>query len=79
MKSAAENSVPVVPPLVLLDVKNAPPIVVVPLMLNAAGEALLVITDGSAVVAVPNVQVGRVALLYVVFSVHPMWLAYGVS
>jgi len=55
--------VPVVPPLVLLLVKNAPPTVVVPLMLNDAGEAELVATEGLAVVGVPNVQAGRVAWL----------------
>jgi hypothetical protein len=49
--------------LVLLEVKKAPPTVVDPLILNAAGEALFVITEGSAVVAVPKVHVGRVALL----------------
>ena len=59
-KSAAENSVPVVPLLVLLLVKNAPAIVVVPLMLNEAGEPLFVMTDGSAVVAEPNEHAGRV-------------------
>ena len=59
-KSEAENSVPVVPPLVLLLVKNAPAIVVVPLMLKVAGEPLFVMTEGSAVEAVPNEQAGRV-------------------
>jgi len=54
---------PVVPPLVLLLVKNAPPTTVVALMLNVAGEAELVATDGLAVVGVPNVQAGRVAWL----------------
>lgn len=61
LKSAAENNVPVVPLLVLLLVKNAPPTVVVPLMLNVAGEAEFVATEGLAVVGVPNVQAGRVA------------------
>ena len=60
LKSAAEYSVPVDPPLVLLLVKNAPPTVVVALMLNVAGDAELVATDGLAVVGVPNVQAGRV-------------------
>ena len=60
LKSAAEYNVPVVPPLVLLLVKNAPPTVVVALMLNVAGDAELVATDGLAVVGVPNVQAGRV-------------------
>lgn len=64
---------PVVPPLVLLEMRNAPPIIAVPLMLNDAGEAELLITDGLAVVAVPNVAAGRVALLYAVTSVQPAW------
>jgi len=59
-KSDSENRMPVVPPLVLLLVKNAPAIVVVPLMLNDAGEPLLVMTEGSAVDAAPNEQAGRV-------------------
>jgi hypothetical protein len=59
-KSTAENKVPVVPLLVLLLVKNAPPMVVVPLIENAAGDAEFVATDGLAVVGVPNVQAGRV-------------------
>jgi hypothetical protein len=63
LKSAAEKSVPVVPFLVLLLVKNAPPTVEVALMLNVAGEAELVTTEGLAVVAVANVAVTRVALL----------------
>ena len=54
---------PVEPLLVLLLIKNAPPTVEVALMENAAGEAELVVTDGLAVVAVPNVHAGRVALL----------------
>jgi len=60
-KSDAENRIPVVPDLVLLLVKNAPPIVVVPVMLNAAGEAELLITAGSAAVDDPKEQAGRVA------------------
>jgi hypothetical protein len=63
LKSAAENSVPVVPFLVLSLVKNAPPTVEVALMLNVAGEAALVTTEGFAVVAVTNVAATRVALL----------------
>ena len=59
----AENNVPVVPPLTLPLVKNAPPMVVVPLMLNTAGEAELVTTDGLAVVAVTKVAATRVPLL----------------
>ena len=62
-KSAAENNVPVVPLFVLLLVKNAPPTVAVALMLNEAGDAELVATEGLAVVGVPNVHTGRVALL----------------
>lgn len=54
---------PVVPLFVLLLVKNAPPTVAVALMVNEAGEAELVATEGLAVVGVPNVQAGRVALL----------------
>ena len=63
LKSAAENSVPVVPLLALPLVKNAPPTVAVALMLNVAGEAALVTTEGLAVVAVTNVAATRVALL----------------
>ena len=63
MKSDAEYSVPVDPPLVLLLTKNAPPTVAVALMLYTAGEAELVATDGLAVVGVANVQAGRVAWL----------------
>jgi hypothetical protein len=63
VKSEAENNVPVEPLLVLLLTRNAPPTVAVALMLNDAGEAELVATDGFAVVAVTNVQAGRVALL----------------
>ena len=62
-KSAAEKRVPVVPLLALPLVKNAPPTVEVALMLNVAGEAELVTTEGFAVVAVANVAVTRVALL----------------
>jgi hypothetical protein len=63
VKSEAENRIPVVPDLVLLLIKNAPPTVAVALMVNDAGEAELVCTDGLAVVAVPKVAAGRVALL----------------
>jgi hypothetical protein len=56
--------------LVLLLVKNAPPTTVVALILNVAGEAEFVATDGLAVVGVPNVQAGRVAWLYAVTSVQ---------
>lgn len=63
LKSAAENNVPVVPLLALPLVKNAPPTVAVALMLNVAGEAALVTTEGLAVVAVTNVAATRVALL----------------
>ena len=63
VKSDAENKIPVVPDLVLLLTKNAPPTVAVALIVKEAGEAELSITDGSAVVAVPNVAAGRVALL----------------
>ncbi len=70
-KSAAENKVPVVPDLVLLLVRNAPPTVDVALIVNEAGEAEFVATDGLAVVAVANVQAGRVALLYGTTSTQP--------
>ena len=60
VKSDAEYSVPVVPLLVLLLVKNAPPTVEVALILYTAGEAELVATDGLAVVGVANEQAGRV-------------------
>ena len=62
-KSAAENNVPVLPLLVLLLVKNAPPTVAVALIVNDAGDAELVTTDGLAVVAVAKVAVTRLALL----------------
>lgn len=62
-KSAAENNVPVVPLLVLLLVKNAPPTVAVALMLNTAGEAEFVTTDGLAFVDAAKVAVTRFALL----------------
>jgi hypothetical protein len=51
-----------VPLLVLFEVRNAPPMVVVPVMVNTADEAEFVITDGSAVVAVPNVHGGAGSL-----------------
>ena len=63
VKSEAENKVPVVPLFVLLLVRNAPPTVAVPLIVNAEGEAELVATEGLAVVAVTKVQATRVALL----------------
>ena len=63
LKSEAENSVPVVPLLALPLVKNAPPTVEVAFILNVAGEAELVTTEGFAVVAVTNVAATRVALL----------------
>jgi hypothetical protein len=63
--------VPVVPLLALPLVKNAPPTVVVPLMLKMAGEAVFVATEGFAVVAVAKVAATRVALLYATTSVQP--------
>ena len=63
VKSEAENSTPVEPPLVELLIRKAPPTVAVALIVYDAGEALFVATDGLAVVGVPNVQAGRVALL----------------
>ena len=55
----------------MLLTKNAPPTVDVALIVYDAGEAEFVATDGLAVVAVANVQAGRVALLYGVTSVQP--------
>ena len=63
VKSEAENKVPAVPLLALPLVRNAPPTVEVALMVKEAGEAVLVATEGLAVVAVTNVQATRVALL----------------
>jgi hypothetical protein len=71
VKSEAENRVPAVPLLALPLVRNAPPTVEVALMLNDAGEAEFVATDGFAVVAVTKVTATRVALLYPTFSVQP--------
>jgi len=62
-KSEAENNTPVVPLLVLLLIRKAPPTVAVALMVYEAGEAELEATEGFAVVGVPKVQTGRVALL----------------
>ena len=59
-KSDAEYKVPVVPPLVLLLIKNAPPIVAVALMLNTAGDNAFVATEGLAVVGVAKEHAGRV-------------------
>ena len=63
VKSEAENKVPAVPLLALPLVRNAPPTVEVALMVKEEGEAVLVATEGLAVVAVTNVQATRVALL----------------
>jgi hypothetical protein len=63
VKSDAEYNVPVVPLLVLLLVRKAPPIVAVALMLNTAGEAEFVATEGFAVVGVAKEHAGRVAWL----------------
>jgi hypothetical protein len=61
VKSEPENNTPDVP-LVALH-KNAPATVPPELeMVNAAGDAELVITEGLAVVAVPNVTALRVPL-----------------
>ena len=60
VKSDAEYRVPVVPPFVLLLIKKAPPTVAVALILNTAGEAEFVATDGFAVVGVANEQAGLV-------------------
>jgi hypothetical protein len=58
-KSAAENKVPVEPPAVLLLTKKAPPTVCVALIEKEAGDAVLVTTDGLALVAAVKVAVGR--------------------
>jgi hypothetical protein len=63
VKSEAENKVPVVPLFALPLVRKPPPIVAVPLIVNEAGEAVLVATEGLAVVAVAKLQATRVALL----------------
>ena len=63
VKSEAENNVPAVPLLALPLVRKAPPTVEVALMVNDAGEAEFVTTDGLAVVAVTKVAATRVALL----------------
>jgi hypothetical protein len=63
VKSEAEYKVPVVPLLVLLLIKNAPPTTEVALMLYTAGDAAFVATEGFAVVGVAKVQAGRVAWL----------------
>ena len=57
VKSPAENKTPEVPVATLH--KNAPAIVAVPLMAKDEGDAELVITDGFAVVAEPNVTALR--------------------
>lgn len=63
VKSEAENKVPAVPLFALPLVRKAPPTVEVPLIVNAEGEAVLVATEGLAVVAVTKVAATRVALL----------------
>ena len=63
VKSEAENNVPAVPLLALPLVRKAPPTVEVALIVNEAGEAVFVATEGLAVVAVTNVHATRVALL----------------
>ena len=63
VKSDAENNGPAVPLLALPLVRKAPPTVEVALMVNDAGEAEFVTTDGLAVVAVTKVAATRVALL----------------
>ena len=67
-KSAAENSVPEVPDAA--EHRKAPPTVWVALMENEAGLALLVTTDGLALVAAANVAAGRLPA-YGVTSVQP--------
>ena len=71
-KSAAENKVPELP--VAAEHRNAPPTVWVALMENAAGDALLVTTEGLALVAATNVTAGRLPE-YGFTSVQPAWEA----
>ena len=59
-KSAAENKVPVVPLFADPLVRNAPPTVVVPFIVNVALLAEFVTTEGLALVAAANVAAGRV-------------------
>ena len=57
VKSPSENKMPEVPEATLH--KKAPAIVAVPVIVKADGEAELLITDGLAVVAEPNVTALR--------------------
>ena len=57
VKSPAENKMPEVPLATVH--RNAPPTVTVAFMANDDGDAELVVTDGLAVVAVPNVTALR--------------------
>ena len=59
VKLPAENKVPEVPFLVLSVVTNAPAIVPEAFMVKTTGDETM--TEGSAVVAVPNAIVGRLA------------------
>ena len=68
-KSVAENSVPVVPPTLLLVVMKQPPTVAVPLMLKTAGDAELSVEPPEGTAAV---KAGRVAFEYAVISVQDL-------
>ena len=63
LKFASENSMPAVPLLTLLEVKNAPATVAPLVMEKAATDALLLMTDGSPVVEDPKVHVARMVAL----------------
>jgi hypothetical protein len=62
-KSAALNNVPVVPKIVLLLVKKAPPTVAVASILNTALLEVFVTTEGLAFVDAAKVAAGLVASL----------------
>jgi hypothetical protein len=68
VKSLAENNVPDVPDATLQ--RKAPAIVAVALILNDALLAVLVTTEGLAVVAAAKVAAGRLPE-YAELSVHP--------
>lgn len=65
-KTPVENKVPVVPPMVLLDVKNAPLMVKVPVIAKLAGVGFVIALADAALV----LQAGRVPE-YEVPSIQP--------
>jgi len=70
VKLPTENKVPAVPLFALSVVRNAPATVVEELTVNTSADDVL-ITDGSAVVAVPKETAGRVVCEYAIFSAQP--------